>query len=120
VPVDQAYPTPPYQHGYADPYGYPAYPVARPTEGMAIGALVVSCVGIVGVCGYGIGGLIGIVGAILGHVARRRIRTTGANGEGLALTGIIMGWIAAAIGLVFVAGFIVLFVLGDGFGTTTT
>jgi len=117
---DQAYAMPAYQHGYADPYGYSPYPAARPTDGMAVAALVLSCIGALAICAYGFGGLLGIVGAILGHVARRRIRNTGASGEGMALTGIIVGWTAAAMGVLIGIGVIVLLVVTDSFGTAGT
>ncbi|OJF15682.1 DUF4190 domain-containing protein [Couchioplanes caeruleus] len=91
----------PYDYGYAgSPYGYSQYPPGpRPTDGMAIASLVVSCVSIVGLCGFWLGGILGVVGAILGHVARRRIRQSGANGGGMALAGIIVGWVVTAIAL---------------------
>jgi hypothetical protein len=52
---------------------------------------------------YGVGGLIGAVGAILGHVSRRQIRERQESGSGMALAGIITGWIATGLGLLFVA-----------------
>jgi hypothetical protein len=76
------------------PYGYP--PAPR-TNGMAIAAMVVSIVGLVGLCGYGVGGFIGIAGAVLGHVSRRQIRERGEDGDGYALAGVVIGWIATAI-----------------------
>lgn len=97
-----AYTAPPSAPGYSVPgYGvaYPHYGYLPPppTNGMAVAALVVSIIGAVGLCGYGIGGLIGGVGAILGHVARRQIRERGEGGDGLALAGVIVGWIACGI-----------------------
>jgi hypothetical protein len=105
-PYDPSQPYPqtaygaPYAAGYG--YGYPAV-AAPPTNGMAIGSMVVSIVSIVGLCAYGFGGLLGILGAILGHVARRQIKERGEGGDGMALAGIIMGWIATGIGLLIVA-----------------
>jgi hypothetical protein len=88
--------------GYGTPQAYyPMYPYgyapARETEGLAIASLVVSCAAVLGVCTWGIGGVLGIVGAVLGHVARRRIRQNGKNGDGMALAGIIVGWVLTAI-----------------------
>ena len=96
---------PPGQYGYAQPgpYGYPAYPPAPTTNGLAIGSMVVSISALVFLACYGFGGLIGVIGAILGHVSRRQIRERGESGEGLALAGIIIGWTATAIGLLIVA-----------------
>jgi hypothetical protein len=99
------YQAPPYAYGYG--YGYPQAPQ---TEGLAIAALVVACAGIVGLCTYGIGGLLGLVGAILGHVARRRIARNGTGGAGLALAGIIVGWILTGL-CVLIGGAILLLFL---------
>jgi hypothetical protein len=112
--------------GYAQPHGayppaYGAYPPAYgygppappPANGLAIAALVVSCVAVAGLCGWGVGGLLGIVGATLGHVARRQIGRTGEGGAGLALAGIIIGWACMAIGVVMVAGIVLLAVNGS-------
>jgi hypothetical protein len=113
-PPIQAYQPPIQGYGYPpappSPYATPSYPAPpylppRPTEGLAIASLVVSCAGILGLCLWSIGGLLGVIGAILGHVARRRIRATGAGGAGLALGGIIVGWIVTAVAL---AGFVAL------------
>lgn len=95
-PVAYAYQQP----GYAQPaYGYPpyGYPVSEPTNGIAIAALVVSIVGAAGLCAYGLGGYLGIVGAILGHVAGRQIRERGGQGAGMAKAGVIIGWIVTGI-----------------------
>jgi hypothetical protein len=89
----------PYGYGY----GYPPPVAVRPTNGLAVAAMVVSIVGMAGVCAYGIGGLVGIAGAILGHVSRRQIRQRGEQGDGMATAGIVVGWIAAVLGVIFVA-----------------
>lgn len=75
------------QHPYQQPYGqqYPPqgyYPSANPS-GKAIAALVLSLFGI------------SILGLILGYSARTEIRTSQGRvgGDGLALAGIILGWI---------------------------
>ena len=74
--------------GYGPPPGYgpPGYPLVygRPTNTMAILALVMAFV-------------FAPAGLILGIVARRQIRQTGEDGDGLALAGIIVGGIATAI-----------------------
>ncbi len=108
----------PYDYGYGAPYGYPGYPPPRITDGLAIASLVVSCVSVSGLCIWGVGAVLGVVGAILGHVARHRIRTSGAGGSGIALAGIIVGWVMAAIGIVLIALFVVLIVFSDDSGAT--
>jgi hypothetical protein len=106
TPPHPGYPPPqPGQQPYPPPYGYPGYgygyPYAAPrsTNGLAVASLITSVVGLATFLCYGIGIAAGVVGAILGHVARRQIRSTGQDGAGLALAGIIVGWIAAAIGV---------------------
>ena len=94
----QGYPVPAYG-------GYP-YPVAAPipVNGRAIAALVLGILGVLGLCGYFVPGLVGIVGALLGHSARRQIRAAAAQGQpqqgdGMAVAGMITGWIAFGISL---------------------
>ena len=89
---------------------YPAYAPAQKTNSMAIASMVVSIVGAFLLFCYGAGGLIGIVGAILGHVSRRQIRDRQESGDGMALAGIVVGWIAAGLGLLIVA-FVVIFIV---------
>jgi Domain of unknown function (DUF4190) len=84
--------------------------VGRPTNGLAIASMVVSLVGALALVCYGVGGLISVVGAILGHVARRQIRERGEGGDGMALAGVIVGWIATALGVLIVIGVVALFV----------
>ncbi|RIX30370.1 DUF4190 domain-containing protein [Amnibacterium setariae] len=43
-------------------------------------------------------------GIVCGHIARRQIRSTGEQGDGLALAGLILGY-------VFTAGFVLFFVI---------
>ena len=106
-PVMQNWTPPPAAYGYA-------YPPVKPTNGLAIGAMVTSIVAMLGLCFYGVGGLVaGPVGAILGHVARRQVRERDQQGEGMAMAGIIVGWIATALGALVVAA-IVIFVIWAG------
>jgi hypothetical protein len=84
---------PPPQLPYGSPY---AYPPARPTNGLAIGSLVTS------IAAFFVCGSIGIVGAIMGHMARRQLRERNEDGDGLALAGIIVGWIGFALSLVMI------------------
>jgi hypothetical protein len=102
----------PYDYGYGPPYSYPG-PPPRHTDGMAIASLVVSCVSIAGLCVWGIGSLLGVLGAIFGHVARHRIRRSGAGGGGLALAGIAVGWTMAAIGALLITLLVVLIVTSE-------
>ncbi len=102
--------------GYGPPPGYPppgygaqGYPPpawGRPTNTMAIVALVMAFV-------------FAPAGLILGIVARKQIRRTGEDGDGLALAGIIVGGIVTAIFVLIIALWIVAFAAitsNGGFG----
>ena len=106
--------TPPMPGGqpqYAStPYPPPAYPYApspspygyvppRTRSSLATASMVTSLVGAATLFCWGLGGLVGLVGAILGHVARRKIRRSGEAGDGMALAGIIVGWIVFVLGI---------------------
>jgi hypothetical protein len=80
----QGQPYPPYQQPY-----FP-YPAAPPTNGLAIASLV---------CGVGtfVVGLSFLPAIICGHIARRQIRQTGEQGGGLALAGLILGYVGGAL-----------------------
>jgi hypothetical protein len=110
----QSYPAAPYsapgyqQPGYQQP-GYPPQPFpvyAQPqsTNGLAIASLVCAILGLF-TCG-----LSSIVGAILGHVARKQIAERNEGGDGVALSGIIVGWIVT----VLYAGLLVFYAIAIG------
>ncbi|HEY2791972.1 MAG TPA: DUF4190 domain-containing protein, partial [Micromonosporaceae bacterium] len=86
-----------YPMAYPGPYPYLPPPVYRANNGLATASLVLSIVGGAMVFCYGLGFLAALVGAILGHVARRQIRQRDEGGAGLALAGIIIGWIVVGI-----------------------
>jgi len=96
--------------GYAG-YGQPM-PLSRPTNGLAIAALVCSLAGLA-TC------ISAPVGAILGHVARKQIRERGEEGDGMALAGIIVGWILTGIGVVGCGLYIAFFAAAIGTGGFT-
>ncbi|NMO00541.1 DUF4190 domain-containing protein [Gordonia sp. TBRC 11910] len=109
-----SYPQQPYAAGYpaAQPYGaqYPgAYPggygyTATTTNTKAIVSLILGIAGLTATCG-----LLGIGGLILGYLAKREIDESGGtqDGSGLALAGIILGWICVAVIVLFVAFIII-------------
>ncbi|PFG34365.1 DUF4190 domain-containing protein [Sanguibacter antarcticus] len=93
----------PYQQQYPSngPGGYP-YGAPTATNPMALGSLIASIAGwtVVPVVGW-------IVGVILGHIARRQLRENTAQGAGLALAGLITGYVGLAL---LVLAFVLLFV----------
>jgi len=100
-----------------DPYTPPDNPYQQPPppmmpqrpqpSGFAITSMVL---GICGICGtiMCFGGILGIPAVIFGHLARGAIRRSNGtvSGDGMALAGLICGYIAIAI-LAFVIGAIV-------------
>jgi Domain of unknown function (DUF4190)/Domain of unknown function (DUF1707) len=74
----------PYQPGY--------YPVpATPTSGLAIGALI--C----GIAELFTLGFAAIPAVILGHLARAQIKRTGERGDGMAIAGLVLGYLGIGI-----------------------
>lgn len=66
----------------------PYYPVpARPTNGAAIAAL--AC----GIAEFFTLGAAAIPAVILGHVARGQIKRTGERGDGMAIAGLVLGYL---------------------------
>ena len=132
-PPPQAEQPPP----YADPYGAgavtspgypvpPGYPPAYPgygyggpmmaparTNPLAIAAMVLA------LCGLGCG-ITAPVGAIMGHVARGQIRRTGEGGAGMALAGIIVGWILTGLILIYVVVMVIVIIYAARHNNTTT
>lgn len=94
-PVPAHYPPPPYY----------AYPPPRGTNTMAILALVFAFV-------------FAPAAIVLGHVARRQIRQTGEDGDGMALAGLIVGYITTGITVLFCLGYVVVVLLAIGAFTT--
>lgn len=75
------------------PAGPPPYIV--PTSGLAVGSLVCSLIGLVTL------GLGSIPGIILGYLALPETRSGRRGGHGLAIAGLIIGWIQAGCWLLF-------------------
>lgn len=79
------------------PYHVGAHqPVSQvaPTNGLAIGSMVCGFAGIVTF------GFAAIPAVILGHIARSQIRQTGEPGDGMAVTGLVLGYMGI-LGLLF-------------------
>lgn len=71
-------------------------PVAR-TNGYAMASVAF------GIGQFVIGPLGTIPAIVLGHMARNQIRRTGEQGAGLALAGLVLGWGAVVLGIIFMA-----------------
>lgn len=90
------------------PSGYEAssyVSAPRPTNVLAIVSLVTSVIGL------------GLVGVITGHIARRQIRRTGESGDGIALAGLIIGYVVTVIEVMFLFAVIGLFIFAANSGS---
>jgi hypothetical protein len=114
-PEQPGYPAAPgYGYGPPPPYGAPgwggppAYPAVRPTNTLAIVALVMAFV-------------FAPAAIVLGVIARRQIRETGEAGDGLALAGLILGIAFTVIVVALIVVWIVAFAALVGYaGTVST
>lgn len=93
-------PPPPPGYGYPQPAPAPT-PTPTPgssmrTNGFAIAALVLGCVGAF-TCGIG-----SILAVIFGFIGRSQIAARGEQGKGMALAGIILGFVGIAIIVIWV------------------
>lgn len=90
----------------------PGYPPAMiggpPTNTLAIVSLVAGIASFF-VCPV----LGGIVAIVTGHMARAQIRQTGEDGDGLALAGLVLGYVHVALALLALV-FVTLAILGLG------
>lgn len=113
-PSFQQQPEAPVQEPTAPPaYAAPAAPVyqaapaapaaSAPTNTLAVVSMISSIVG------WFSFGVLCIVGVVLGHMSLKQLKTSGEGGRGMALTGLIVGYIGLAgwiIGLIIFVIFI--------------
>lgn len=82
LPLGPGGPVAPYQ-----PY-FPQVAPVPPTSGLAVGSLV--C----GIAELFTLGFAAVPAVILGHLARAQIRQTGERGDGMAVAGLVLGYLA--------------------------
>ena len=91
------YPPPP-------PQPYPGFtpPPIGPRNGLGIAALVIAIIGLV-FCWTVAGGVIlGVVAVIIGFVARGRVKRGESSNGGVAIAGIVLGFLAIIVSLIFI------------------
>jgi Domain of unknown function (DUF4190) len=97
-PYPGSYPPPPPQ-----PYsGFTPPPPVEPKNGLGIAALVIAIVGLV-FCWSVFGGIIlGLCAVIIGFVARGRVKRGEATNGGVAIAGIVLGFLGIVVSLAFI------------------
>jgi uncharacterized protein DUF4190 len=104
-----SYPPPPPQYGaypasYPPPQPYSGFtpPPTGPRNGLGIAALVIAIIGLV-LCWTVVGGVIlGLSAVIIGFVAQGRVKRGQATNGGVAIAGIVLGFLAIIVSLVFI------------------
>src|SRR5262245_13274649 len=102
----------PVQHppGPPPPPPPPAMAARPPTNTLAIVRLVL------GIASYFALPLIGAIAAVVtGHLARGQIRRTGEDGAGLALAGLVLGYIHIALAAIGIAILVVVLIAVGGY-----
>jgi hypothetical protein len=101
-PYQQAYPPPP-------PVGYPGQPfyapmvmtLAPPTSGYAVASMVLGIVGIFsGFCTFAIPCLLAVV---FGHLGYNETKTGAKGGKGMAIAGLVMGYLFVVPAIIIMA-----------------
>ncbi|WDS36177.1 DUF4190 domain-containing protein [Pseudoxanthomonas sp.] len=80
--------------------------IARPTSSLSVVSLVF------GILGWTFLPAIGAIAAVItGHMARAEIRRSGGQieGDGMAVAGLILGWLAIGLAIASVAAFLLFF-----------
>jgi hypothetical protein len=93
-PVAGGYPQPPYPHsGFAPP-------PPSPRNGLGIASLVIAVAALVLFWTILGGVVLGTAAVVIGFAALGRVKHGQANNKGVAITGIVLGVVAAILGLV--------------------
>ncbi|GAA2125426.1 DUF4190 domain-containing protein [Actinomadura napierensis] len=107
----QPYSQPAVQHHY---YSGGGAPTGRGTNGMATASMVLGLVGFVS-CG-----LTSVLAIIFGHVAQGQIKRTHEEGSGMAIAGLILGYIVTAGWVIFWIFYVWLWAIMFGSAATTS
>ncbi|MET7299234.1 DUF4190 domain-containing protein [Embleya sp. NPDC005575] len=80
---------PPYGYGYHQYPGYGGYLPQPGTNGLAIASMILGIVWL-----YWLGSLLAV---IFGHIALAQTARTGQQGRGMAIAGVVLGWVGMAL-----------------------
>jgi hypothetical protein len=96
-PPGAGYPAPPPM-----PYATQTPPAIAPRNGLGISALVIAIVGLLLCFTIVFGVLLGIAAVVMGFMGRGRVKRGEANNGGVAVAGVVLGFLSIVAGLVFI------------------
>lgn len=110
--------TPAAYGGAGQPLAYGGYSPASapPASGLAIASMILGILSMPMTCVYLIGTPGAILAVIFGHLARGKARRGEAGGEGMALAGLICGYISLALAAAGIAFFVIVMVFAAAHG----
>lgn len=96
--------------------------MAHQTPGLAIASLVCGLVGLLGAFACWLPGLVGIGGVVCGHMALKKIKSNETQyiGKGLAIGGLVTGYLAILVLIVSILFFVGIMVLGKAASNSST
>jgi Domain of unknown function (DUF4190) len=103
-PAYPAYPAPP-----PLPYATQSPIATTPRNGLGMAALVIAIVGLLLCFTIVFGVLLGIAAVVMGFMGRGRVKRGDANNGGVALAGVVLGFLSIVAGLVFIPIYYYLF-----------
>jgi len=104
----------PQQPGYGQPIGYvPPQQFAAPTsnagQGLGITSMVLGILSILTSCAYGLGLVLAILAVIFGHVAHSQSKQANGRANGMAVTGLVCGYISLGVVVLVMTWLMVVF-----------
>ena len=90
----------PPNYGQQDPYqqpgyGYPPQPTPTKTNGLAVASLVLGLTGFI-TCGF-----TSLLAIVFGHVSLGQIKRDRTDGHGMALAGVVLGWLLTSLWILY-------------------
>jgi hypothetical protein len=102
-PPPYPYSSAPYPPPTPQPYAGYSVPPIGPRNGLGIAALVIAIIALVLCASVVLGVILGIVAVVIGFAARGRVKRGEANNGGVAIAGIVLGFVAIVASLAFIA-----------------
>ena len=87
--------------------------ISRPYNPWAIASISFAASTVIGSWCFG-----GLIAVITGHVARHQIKRSGEAGSGLALAGLIIGYVSIGLFLLFILAYVAFFAFFISFAAT--